>query len=261
MLNLLMIGDIFGAPGRRCVERLLPGLRERLDLDLVVANAENAAGGIGLTARLAQDLFACGVNVITTGNHVWKHRDLVPLLGSEPRLLRPANYPPDAPGRGWCLAEARHGRRVGVINLEGRVFMNPLEDPYRTADEILAGPLRRVKAVLVDMHAEASSEKLALGFHLDGRVSAVLGTHTHVVTADERILPQGTAFQCDVGHTGPSLSVIGMDPAAATQRLRSLRPLPFKVASGPAALCATLVAVDEATGRAARIERISEPLA
>jgi 2',3'-cyclic-nucleotide 2'-phosphodiesterase len=261
MLNVLFIGDIFGSPGRKCVESLLPGLRERLDLHLVVANGENAAGGLGLTARLATELFDDGVNVITTGNHVWKKYDLKPILDSEPRLLRPANYPPDAPGRGWTLAEARGGRRVGVINLEGRVFMNPLEDPFRVADEMLVGPLRGCTCVLVDMHAEASSEKQAMGWYLDGRVSAVLGTHTHVPTADERILPGGTAFQTDVGVTGPTESVIGMDIRTATYRMRSLRPRPFKVASGPAAMNATLVSIDETNGKATSIKRIVEPLA
>ncbi len=260
MLNILFIGDVFGSSGRKCVQTLLPGLKERLDLHLVVANAENAAGGLGLNARLAAELLEAGVNILTTGNHVWKKHDLKPMLESEPRLLRPANYPPDAPGRGWALAEARGGRRVGVINLEGRVFMSPLEDPFRVADEMLVGPLRGCTCVVVDMHAEASSEKQAMGWYLDGRVGAVLGTHTHVPTADERILPGGTAYQTDVGLTGPTESVIGMDIKTATFRMRSLRPLPFKVASGPTAMNATLVSLDEATGKALSIQRIVEPL-
>ena len=259
-MNILMVGDVFGSPGRRCLKSLLPGLRQRLALDLVVVNGENASGGLGLSFRVAQELFSYGAGVLTTGNHVWRQRDLVPLLEAEPRLLRPANYPQDAPGRGWTLAETKSGRRVGVINLEGRVFMNPLEDPFRVADEILAGPLRKVKIVLVDMHGEATSEKQAMGRYLDGRVSAVLGTHTHVPTADERILAGGTAYQTDVGLTGPVESVIGMDPKTATHRLRTFRPLPFKVASGPAAINATLVSVDPDTGKATHIERIYEAL-
>ena len=259
-MNILMVGDVFGSPGRRCLKSLLPGLRQRLSLDLVVVNGENASGGLGLSTRVAQELFSYGAGVITTGNHVWRQRDLVPLLEDEPRLLRPANYPPDAPGKGWALAETKSGRRVGVINLEGRVFMNPLEDPFRVADEILAGPLRKLKVILVDMHGEATSEKQALGRYLDGRVSAVLGTHTHVPTADERILAGGTAYQTDVGFTGPVESVIGMDPKTATHRLRTFRPKPFKVAAGPAALGATLVCVDPETGKATRIERIYERL-
>ncbi len=259
-MNILMIGDVFGAPGRRCLKSLLPGLRQRLGVELVVANGENAAGGLGLSARVAQEMFSYGVGVITTGNHVWRYKDLHPMLEDEPRLLRPANYPGEAPGRGWTLAQTKSGRRVGVINLEGRVFMNPLEDPFRAADEILAGPLRRVKIILVDMHGEATSEKQAMGRYLDGRVSAVLGTHTHVATADERILAGGTAYQSDVGLTGPYESVIGMDPATATARLRTLRPLPFKVAPGPAAMDATLVSIDEATGKATAIQRVHEPL-
>ncbi|MBU1276480.1 MAG: TIGR00282 family metallophosphoesterase [Proteobacteria bacterium] len=259
-MNILMVGDVFGSPGRRCLKSLLPGLRQRLALDLVVVNGENASGGLGLSSRTAEEIFSYGANIITTGNHVWRQRDLLPLLDNEPRLLRPANYPLGAPGQGWALAETKSGRRVGVMNLEGRVFMNPLEDPFRVADEILAGPLRKVKIVLVDMHGEASSEKQAMGRYLDGRVSAVLGTHTHVPTADDRILAGGTAYQSDVGLTGPVESVIGMDPKTATQRLRTLRPLPFKVAAGPAAINATLVSVDPETGKATHIERIYEVL-
>jgi len=259
-MNILMVGDVFGSPGRRCLKSLLPGLRQRLALDLVVVNGENASGGLGLSSRVADELFSYGAGVLTTGNHVWRQRDLVPMLDKEPRLLRPANYPQDAPGRGWTLAETKSGRRVGVINLEGRVFMNPLDDPFRVADEILAGPLRKVKIILVDMHGEATSEKQAMGRYLDGRVSAVLGTHTHVPTADERILAGGTAYQTDVGLTGPVDSVIGMDPKTATHRLRTFRPLPFKVAAGPVAINATLVRVDPETGKATKIERIYEAL-
>ena len=260
MLKILMIGDIFGSPGRRCLKSVLPGLRQRLELDLVVANGENASGGLGLSASVAAEIFSHGVGVITTGNHVWRYKDLKQVLEDEPRIIRPANYPGDAPGKGWTVGQTKSGRRVGVINLEGRVFMNPLEDPFRAADEILAGPLKALKVILVDMHGEATSEKQALGRYLDGRVSAVLGTHTHVPTADERILPGGTAYQSDVGLTGPYESVIGMDPATATSRLREFRPLPFKVASGPAAMDATLVTIDETTGKATAIQRVHEKL-
>ena len=260
MLNILMIGDVFGSPGRRCLKSILPGLRQRLELDLVVANGENASGGLGLSASVASELFSYGVGVITTGNHVWRYKDLHPVLEEEPRIIRPANYPGEAPGKGWTLAQTKSGRRVGVINLEGRVFMNPLDDPFRAADEILAGPLKQVKVILVDMHGEATSEKQALGRYLDGRVSAVLGTHTHVPTADERILGGGTAYQSDVGLTGPYDSVIGMDPKTALARLRTQRPLPFKVAAGPSAMDATLLTIDETTGRATAIQRVHEKL-
>ncbi|MCB2228535.1 MAG: TIGR00282 family metallophosphoesterase [Desulfarculaceae bacterium] len=260
MLKLLMIGDVFGSPGRRCLKSVLPGLRQRLGVDLVIANGENASGGLGLSASVAAEIFTHGVGVITTGNHVWRYKDLRQVLDEEPRIIRPANYPGEAPGKGWTVATTKSGRRVGVMNLEGRVFMNPLEDPFRAADEILAGPLKALKVILVDMHGEATSEKQALGRYLDGRVSAVLGTHTHVPTADERILAGGTAYQSDVGLTGPYESVIGMDPATATFRLREFRPLPFKVAGGPAAMDATLVTIDETTGRATAIERVHEKL-
>ena len=230
-------------------------------MDLVIANGENASGGLGLSASVAGEIFTYGVGVITTGNHVWRYKDLRPLLEQEPRLIRPANYPGDAPGKGWTVATTKSGRRVGVINLEGRVFMNPLEDPFRAADEILAGPLKALRVILVDMHGEATSEKQALGRYLDGRVSAVLGTHTHVPTADERILPHGTAYQSDVGLTGPYDSVIGMDPAD--------RHRPPARASAPALqggqwhrrlMDATLVTVDEATGKATAVERVHEKL-
>ncbi|MFZ5586309.1 MAG: TIGR00282 family metallophosphoesterase [Thermodesulfobacteriota bacterium] len=260
MLRALFIGDVFGVPGRRCLQSLLPVLRQRLAPDLVVVNGENASGGLGLAAREAKEIFMAGVDVITTGNHVWKQRDLVPLLKQEPHLLRPANYPQGAPGQGWVIARARSGHEVAVVNLEGRTFMTPLDCPFATLDKLLEGPLAGCAMVCVDMHAEATSEKQALAWHFDGRVSAVVGTHTHVQTADERILPRGLAYITDLGMTGPQASVIGMDPDAAIPRFLAQRPQPFRVAADDPWLHGALVSIDEISGAAVNIERIKEPL-
>lgn len=260
MLKILFVGDIFGEPGRRALERLLPRLRDEMAADLVVANGENAAGGLGLTARLARELWGCGVDVITMGNHVWKQRDLLPVLDEEDRLLRPANFPPNVPGHGQVMVEAA-GAKIGVVNLQGRVYMNELDDPFRCLDALLEGPLAEADCVVVDMHAEASSEKQALAWYADGRVTAVVGTHTHVQTADEKILPGGTAYISDLGLTGPHRSVIGMDPKAAIKRFLTQQPMRFKVAKGDVRLQGALVEVDQDTGLATNIERISREVA
>ena len=255
MIRVLMIGDVFGSPGRQCVERMVPGLRKELGLDLVVANGENAAGGLGITPRLAQELFLAGVDVITTGNHVWRHRELLGYLDEEPHILRPENYPPGAPGTGHVLVHLA-GVKVGVVNLEGRVFMSPLDCPFRTADRLLAGPLAKADLVLVDMHAEASSEKLALGRYLDGRVAAVVGTHTHVQTADQKLLPKGTAYLTDLGMTGPHNSVIGVRPDLAIGRFLAQRYTPFEVSRGDHRLQGAVLELDPAAGTAVSIERL-----
>ena len=261
MIRVLHIGDIFGQPGRRTLQELLPGVKAEYRPDLVIANGENAAGGIGLTPETAGELFLAGAEVITTGNHVWRHRDVKRLLQDEPHVLRPQNYPPGAPGKGWVVVSVAGGVPVGVANLEGRVFMSNLDDPFRAADELLDGPLKGAAAVIIDFHAEATSEKAALAWHLDGRVSAVLGTHTHVPTADERILPQGTAFQSDVGMTGPHDTVIGVAPEIALQRFATARPFRFQVGQGNERLQATIVDIDEQDGLAVAIQRIDIPLA
>jgi len=257
MLKILFVGDIFGEPGRRALERLLPRMRADLAADLVVANGENAAGGLGLTGRLARELWGCGVDVITMGNHVWKQRDLLPMLDEEDRILRPANFPPGVPGHGHVIVEAA-GAKIGVVNLQGRVYMNELDDPFRCLDGLLAGPLAQADCVVVDLHAEASSEKQALGWYADGRVAAVVGTHTHVQTADEKILPGGTAYISDLGLTGPHRSVIGMDPKAAIKRFVTQQPMRFKVAKGDDRLQGALVEVDPSTGLAVSIKRINQ---
>jgi metallophosphoesterase (TIGR00282 family) len=252
-MRLLMVGDVVGEPGRQAVAALLPGLREELALDFVVLNAENAAAGRGLTIRLAKQLFASGVDVITSGNHIYNVREFVPSLAeTELPILRPANYPPSAPGRGMVTLGG-----VTVINLMGRVFMPvQVDDPFRAADELLEG-VPEDSVVVVDFHAEATSEKQALGWHLDGRVSAVAGTHTHVPTADARVLPRGTALVCDLGMCGATQSVIGDDVDAVLSRFLTSMPTRLPVAAGPeVVLNSVLFDIDETTGRTRHVERV-----
>jgi 2',3'-cyclic-nucleotide 2'-phosphodiesterase len=253
-----MIGDIIGKPGRLAVEEALPGLRTERGIDFVTANGENVAGGMGLTASTADALFDAGVDVITSGNHIWDKREIYPVLTSSERILRPHNYGTnEVPGRGWGAYQALDGTDLAVINLQGRTYMQPIENPFTDADRLFdeaAEPLPPVR--LVDFHCELTSEKNALGLYLDGRVSAVVGTHTHVVTADERILPKGTAYQTDLGMTGPLWSVIGFAPATVLPRFINALPTRFEVGDGPVVLNATQIDVDPATGRAIAIERI-----
>jgi metallophosphoesterase (TIGR00282 family) len=258
-MNILFIGDIVGAPGRRALEELLPRVVDRQFIDLVVANGENASGGLGITPQVADQLLAQGIDVLTSGNHIWKHKEIIPYLESTDRLIRPANYPPETPGRGYAIVETAAGEAAAVINLEGRVFMNPLECPFRTVDRVLEAIPKEVKVVLVDMHAEATSEKQAMGWHLDGRVSAVLGTHTHVQTADERILPNGSGYISDAGMTGPVDSVIGMKREIILERFLSQRPQPFKVATQNIQLQGVIVKIDP-LGRCLEISRVHLPL-
>jgi metallophosphoesterase (TIGR00282 family) len=258
-MNVLFLGDIVGSPGRRAVEELLYRLVDRYLIDLVVGNAENASGGIGITPPVADQLLNLGIDLLTSGNHIWKHKDILPYLEDTDRLLRPANYPPDTPGRGYTVLETAIGEKAAVINLEGRVFMNPLECPFRTVDQVLSLVPPEVKVILVDMHAEATSEKLAMGWYLDGRVSAVVGTHTHVQTADERVLPQGTAYITDVGMTGPINSVIGMKTEVILERFLTQRPQSFKVASQNIQLHGVVLKLDDQR-RCQEIFRLQEGL-
>jgi metallophosphoesterase (TIGR00282 family) len=261
VLNLLFIADVIGSPGRDVVRALLPGLRERLDLHLVVCNGENSAGGFGLTQDSARDLFAAGIDVLTGGNHLWDRRESYEYLAAEPRLVRPANMPAGTIGQGWGVFRAKDGTPVGIVNLLGRVFMKDVDDPFRTADRALEALAPQCKVTLVDFHAEITAEKVALGWHLDGRASAVVGTHTHVQTADERVLPKGTAFVCDTGMTGGFDSVIGMDRTVSVRRFLSQMPERFTPAAGDLRLNAVLIRVDPASGRAASIERLQLPVA
>jgi metallophosphoesterase (TIGR00282 family) len=253
-----MIGDVIGKPGRHAVEALLPGLRDERSIDFVTANGENLAGGMGLTASTADALFAHGVDVITSGNHIWDKREIYPALEANDRILRPLNYgTTGVPGRGWGVYHALDGSELAVINLQGRTFMQPIENPFLEADRLLeeAGePLPPVR--LVDFHCEITSEKNAMGVHLDGRVSVVVGTHTHVPTADDRILPGGTAYQSDLGMTGPVHSVIGFNPATVLPRFLNGLPTRFEVGEGAVLLNATQIDVDPATGLALAMERI-----
>jgi len=254
-VNILFIGDIFGRPGRTLVADHLRDLIERHGLDLVIANGENAAAGFGITPRLAGELLALGIDVLTSGNHIWDRREILEFLPQEPRLLRPANYV-SGPGRGLYRGTARSGIEYAVLNLQGRVFMGPSDCPFRTADRELEQLPASCKIRIVDMHAEATSEKLAMGWYLDGRVTAVVGTHTHVPTADECVLPQGTAYITDIGMTGPYDSVIGINKETILQKFLTQMPAKFDAAEGDARLMAVLIRADAETGRALSIERL-----
>jgi metallophosphoesterase (TIGR00282 family) len=257
-MRILFIGDIVGSPGREMVSQHLAGLVAQHQVDLVIVNGENSAAGFGITPKIADELFALGADVISGGNHSWDRKEILDYIPHEPRLLRPANFP-SSPGRGLYLGTSRAGVRYAVLNLQGRVFMTQLDCPFRTADSELARIPPDVKVIFVDLHAEATSEKQAMGWYLDGRVSVVVGTHTHVATADERILPNGTAFITDVGMTGPHESVIGMDRAAMVKRFLDAMPVKFEVAIGDARLNGILADVDESAGRARSIIRVRVP--
>lgn len=259
-MRILFIGDIVGKPGRRAVHELLPELINRYQVDFVIANGENSAAGFGITREIVEDLFEGRIDVITTGNHVWDKKEILDFIGDYESLIRPANYPGSAPGRGSVVMPSVNGHHVGVINLLGRVFMHSLECPFRTAEEEIDKIRKRAKIIIVDMHAEATSEKIALGWFLDGKVTAVVGTHTHVQTADERVLPGGTAYITDVGMTGPFDSVIGTRKEIVLERFLTQIPNKFDVAKGDIRLQAVLIDVDEKTGLALGIERLSLPL-
>ena len=256
--RILMIGDVIGKPGRVAIERTLPGIRDERGIDFVTANGENLAGGMGLTVSTCEALFAAGVDVVTSGNHIWDKREIYPFLDESERLLRPLNYGThDVPGRGWGTYHALDGTELAVINLQGRTYMQQIDNPFTDADRLLdeaSEPLPPIR--LVDFHCEITSEKNALGLYLDGRVSAVVGTHTHVVTGDERILPRGTAYQSDLGMTGPLWSVIGFDPRTVLPRFINALPTRFEVGDGPVVLNACQIDVDPATGRALQLERL-----
>ena len=256
-MQILFIGDIFGKPGREIARRAIPALIEQRGLDFVVANVENSAAGFGVTGDIADVILSYGVDVMTTGNHVWDKKEVLEYMPREPRLLRPANYPAGVPGRGSYLGRTRSGEPVGVVNLMGRVFMTPLEDPFAIAVREIEALRAKTRVILVDFHAEASSEKIAMGWHLDGRASAVIGTHTHVQTADERILPKGTACLTDAGMTGPHDSIIGVTVEAALGRFLNGLPAKFEAATGPGRLNAVVITADPKTGRATAIERLN----
>lgn len=259
-MKLLLIGDVIGRPGRAVVNRWVMPLREEHQLDLVVANCENVAGGAGVTPQTAEELFRAGVDVLTSGNHVWRKREAYELLKLDPRVIRPANYPNGAVGTGSTVVETLGGQKVGVLNLMGRVFMEALDCPFRTAERELQRLRLVTPVIIVDMHAEATSEKVAIGWFLDGKVSCVFGTHTHIPTADERILPQGTGFITDVGMTGPYDSVIGRRVDQILERFLSKIPNKSDVAEGNVQLRGLLVEVSSTTGKAISVRRVTKTL-
>jgi hypothetical protein len=259
-MKILFIGDIIGKPGRRAVSELLPGLISEHEIDLVIANCENAAAGFGVTREIIEELYNSSIDVLTSGNHIWDKREVLGFISDYETLLRPANYPAKVPGTGAVLVPTAAGDYVGVLNLAGRIFMYPIDCPFVTAKSKIAELRKKTKVIIVDIHAEATSEKKALGWYLDGEVSAVLGTHTHVQTADNEILPQGTAYISDVGMTGPFDSVIGIKKDAIIERFLTQISNKFEVAKGDVRLQGVLLDVDAATGKANSIERISVKL-
>lgn len=257
-MKLLFVGDVVGQSGRRVLLHNLPTLSDRLKLDFVVVNAENAAAGFGITEKIAQEFFAHGIHVLSTGNHVWDKKEALEFIAKEPRLLRPHNFPPETPGSGWVVGETAAGIRVGVLNVMGQAFMHPtLACPFDCVKEALAHKPPDVQVVLLDFHAETTSEKMAMGWFVDGKISALVGTHTHVPTADERLLPQGTAYISDVGMTGCYDSVIGMDKDKALRRFVQKLPERHEVAEGRGTLCGVVIDIDEGTGKSRSIQRLS----
>ena len=259
-MKILFIGDIVGSPGREAVKSLLPGLKKEYILDFIIANAENAAGGSGITLGVAEELFASGVDVITSGDHIWKKREIFEIIDKEKRILRPINFPEGAPGRGWALFQAKNGLKVGVVNIQGSVFMEALDCPFKTSRQAQEALVKDTSIIIVDIHAEATSEKAALGWYLDGKVSAVLGTHTYVQTADEKILPQGCAYITDVGMTGPADSVIGRRVEDVLARFINCVPIRFEVAKENVQLQGAVLDIDENTGKARSIARIQRKI-
>ena len=258
-LTVICVGDVFGEPGRRAIQMLLPKLKKQHEADLAVVNVENSASGFGVTPLIARTFLEQGVDVMTSGNHIWDKKEIIEYINKENLLLRPANYPPGTPGAGSIVVKAGP-HKVAVLNLMGRVFLPQLDCPFRKADEELERLRAETSFIIVDMHAEATSESQAMGWHLDGRVSAVVGTHRHVQTADERVLPQGTAYITDLGMTGPTDSVIGVDKDIALERFITQMPNRFEPAKGPVALHGALIKVDAETGRGLSIERLRVPL-
>ena len=257
-MNILMVGDVFGESGRAAVAKHVPALRQQHAIDFCVVNIENAANGFGVTPLIARQALEQGADVLTSGNHIWDKKEIVEYITKENLLLRPANFPAGTPGVGWVTVKAGP-HRVAVLNLMGRVFMNPIDCPFRTADAVLPELRRETPIILVDMHAEATSESVAMGWYLDGRVSAVVGTHRHVQTADERVLPGGTAYITDLGLTGPTDGVIGVDRETIIQRFLTQMPIRFEPAKGPAALHGVVITVDPESGRASAIRRVQVP--
>lgn len=259
-VNILFIGDIVGKPGRKAIREILPSLKDRFPIDLVVANGENASGGIGISVKSADELLTSGIQVLTSGNHIWKKKEILTYIEQNPDLIRPANFPPETPGNGFVIKETKSGCRIGILNLMGRTFMEAVDCPFKKSIEAIKRLTEETSVILVDFHAEATSEKMALGWYLDGKVSAVLGTHTHVQTSDERIFPQGTAYITDVGMTGPMESVIGVKKELAVERFLTQMPYKFEVATREIVLEGVLLSIDPVSGKSLNISRIRERL-
>lgn len=257
-MKILFLGDIVGSPGREAVKALVPKLKKEKAIDVVIANAENASGGRGLTAKVAEELFSYGCDCLTNGDHIWKHPDVLKII-DHPYLIRPANLAPNIPGKGYCVL-SKNNFKVGVLNLQGRVFMPAIDCPFRAARDIVPIIKKQTPIILVDIHAEATSEKVAMGHFLDGLVSAVAGTHTHIQTADERVLAQGTAYISDLGMCGPYDSVIGQEKSKIIERFLTGMPTRFEVAGGDARLSGAIIEIDDTSGRARGIERVQEKL-
>lgn len=257
-MKILMIGDIVGRPGRNIVHNMLPQLRENLKIDFVIANGENSAGGNGITRDTADEILASGVDLITGGNHIWDKKDIIEWIDTEPRLIRPANYPPGTPGQGYTIVDLGGGINLAIINLCGRVFMPPMDCPFQKIDVLLKKLDNQADLIFVDFHAEATSEKMAFGYYVDGRVSAMVGTHTHIQTADARILPKGTAYISDVGMTGPYESVLGVRKELSIASIVTQIPQRFEVAKGYAQLNAVVIEFDTTTGKAKNIDNLQE---
>ncbi len=259
-MNILFIGDIVGKPGRAIVKSLLPKLQLEYKIDFTIANAENAAGGRGLTREVKDELLGAGIDVLTMGNHVWDNKNIFSFVDDEPRLIRPANYPGDCPGQGYHIYRAGFNKKIAVVNVSGRMFLSPLDCPFQAVSDILDEIKDIVDYCIVDIHAEATSEKLAMAYCFDSKLSAVVGTHTHIQTSDERIMPNGTAYITDLGMTGPSISILGMEIGPIVEKFLTGRPTRFEVAGGPAQLQGVVIELSESDNKAIRIERISRTI-
>ncbi len=256
-MNILVIGDIVGKPGRAILKSMLSKIQREQEISFTIANAENAAGGRGLTKDIKDDLLSMGIDVLTMGNHVWDNKSIFSFIDDEPRLIRPINYPGDCPGQGMHVYQAGFNKRIAVINASGRIYLPALDCPFQTVNEIVNEIKSKVDIIIVDFHAEATSEKMALAYYLDGRVSAVLGTHTHIQTADEKILSGGTAYITDLGMTGPADSILGMEKQSIIDKFLNARPARFEVATGPAQLQGVILKIDEESNAVLHIERFS----
>ena len=259
-MNILVIADIVGRPGRRAIKGLLPGLQKEKNIDFVIANAENAAGGRGLTRQVMNELLGSGIDVLTMGNHVWDNKEIYSFVDDEFRLVRPVNFPPYCPGQGYHIYTGGINKKIAVINAMGRVFLSPLDCPFRTVEQVVEEVKELSDIIIIDFHAEATSEKLAMGYYLDGKVTAVLGTHTHIQTADERILPRGTAYISDLGMTGPQESILGMDKDMVINKIIYQRPVRLEVAGGTAILQGVILRIDDSNNQVQEIIRINSTL-